>query len=62
MRRVDDTRANKIADFLINDNTATFPTNIVLGVPTSIIHHHEAQDGIISIYFEEFVEGFNNIR
>ena len=55
MRRVDDTRANKIADFLINDNTATFPTNIVLGVPTSIIHHQEAQDGIISIYFEDFV-------
>jgi len=54
-RRVDDTRANKIADFLINDNTATFPTNIVLGVPTSIIHHQEAQDGIISIYFEDFV-------
>ena len=54
-RRVDDARANKIADFLINDNTATFPTNIVLGVPTSIIHHQEVQNGIISIYFEEFV-------
>lgn len=54
-RRVDDTRANKIADFLINDNTATFPTNIVLGVPTSVIHHQELQNGMISIYFEDFV-------
>lgn len=59
-RRVDDTRANQIADFLINDGTATFPTNIVLGIPAQIIHHQETQDGIITIYFEDYV--FEEIR
>ena len=59
-RRVDELRASRIADFLINDNTATFPTNIVLGIPASIIHHQEVQDGIITIYFEDYV--FDEIR
>lgn len=54
-RKVDDTRANKIADFLINDNTATFPTNIVLGIPLNIIHHQEVMSETISIYFEDYV-------
>lgn len=54
-RKVDDTRANKIADFLINDNTATFPTNIVLGIPINIIHHQEVMAETISIYFEDYV-------
>lgn len=54
-RRVDDARANKIADFLINDNTATFPTNIVLGIPVNIIHHQEVTADTISVYFEDYV-------
>jgi len=32
-REVEASRAEKIADFLINDPLATFPTNIVLGIP-----------------------------
>ena len=31
-RKVDKSRVEKIADFLINDETATFPTNVVLGI------------------------------
>lgn len=54
-RRVDDARANKIADFLINDNTATFPTNIVLGIPLNIIHHQEVIEDTICIQFEDYV-------
>lgn len=54
-RRVDEARANKIADFLINDNTATFPTNIVLGIPVNIIHHQEVTADTMSIYFEDYV-------
>lgn len=54
-RRVDDARANKIADFLINDNTATFPTNIVLGIPINVIHHQEVIEYTICIHFEDYV-------
>lgn len=54
-RKVDDVRANQIADFLINDDAATFPTNIVLGIPSSIINNQTVQDGFITIYFEDYV-------
>ena len=54
-RKVDDASANKIADFLINDNTATFPTNIVLGIPLNIIHHQEVIEDAICIQFEDYV-------
>ena len=59
-RRVDDSRANQIADFLINDSTATFPTNIVLGIPNSIIKYQEVRNHLICLYFEDYV--FNEIR
>ena len=36
-RKIEKSRVDKIADFLIYDRQATFPTNIVLGVPLSII-------------------------
>ena len=45
-RKVEVSRVNKIADFLINDKDATFPTNIVLGVPIGVIEE-QSQDGII---------------
>lgn len=32
-RKVEQVRVNKIADFLVNDKEATFPTNLVLGIP-----------------------------
>lgn len=55
-RKVDKTRVEKIADFLINDAQATFPTNIVLGVPMSIIESQSlTNDGIIEIVFSDIV-------
>ncbi len=36
-RKVEMSRVNKIADYLIEDEEATFPTNIVLGIPMSVI-------------------------
>ena len=55
-RKVEIPRVNKIADFLINDAQATFPTNIVLGVPMSIIESQsQANDGVIEIVFSDIV-------
>ena len=55
-RKVENSRVNKIADFLINDTQATFPTNIVLGVPMSIIESQShTNDGIIEIVFSDIV-------
>ncbi|MBN9485526.1 MAG: hypothetical protein BGO70_14360 [Bacteroidetes bacterium 43-93] len=36
-RRVENTRVEKIADFLINDPDALFPTNIVVSIPSAVI-------------------------
>ena len=36
-REVEKSRVEKIADFLINDPLASFPTNIVLGIPSACI-------------------------
>ena len=55
-RKVENSRVNKIADFLINDTQATFPTNIVLGVPMSIIESQShTNDGIIEVVFSDIV-------
>lgn len=54
-RKVDDARTNKIADFLINDSTATFPTNLVLGIPSMAIKSQLSKNGIIEIIFNDFV-------
>lgn len=49
-RKVEMNRVNKIADFLINDNYAIFPTNIVLGIPLSVIERQVVHnDGIVEI-------------
>ena len=48
-------RVNKIADFLINDPEAMFPTNIVLGIPMSMISSQFSHDGIIEILLDEKV-------
>ncbi|MBY0425659.1 MAG: DGQHR domain-containing protein, partial [Cytophagales bacterium] len=40
-RQVENSRVEKIADFLINDPEATFPTNIVLHIPTLVIDKQE---------------------
>lgn len=55
-RKVDKSRVEKIADFLINDDTATFPTNIVLGIPQNMIASQICNDdGVINIIFDEKV-------
>lgn len=48
-RKVENSRVNKIADFLINDKETTFPTNIVLGIPLSAIEEQKATDDMIQI-------------
>jgi len=55
-REVEANRVEKIADFLINDPLAVFPTNIVLGIPSvsieeQIIH----SENIIEIVFNDSV-------
>ena len=54
-RKVESSRVNKIADFLINDEEATFPTNIVLGLPINIIEKQAEHDGIIDITLSDVV-------
>lgn len=54
-RKVESSRVNKIADFLINDEEATFPTNIVLGLPLNIIEEQTEHDGIIDITLSDVV-------
>lgn len=54
-RKVEKSRVEKIADFLINDDAATFPTNIVLNIPQNIIESQENNGGVISIYFSNKV-------
>lgn len=54
-RKVETARVNKIADFLINDPEAMFPTNIVLGIPMSMISSQFSYDGIVEISLDEKV-------
>lgn len=54
-RKVETARVNKIADFLINDPEATFPTNIVLGIPMPMILSQKNHDGIVEIELDERV-------
>ena len=54
-RKVETARVNKIADFLINDPEATFPTNIVLGIPMQMILSQQNHDGIVEIVLDERV-------
>lgn len=48
-RKVEASRVNKIADYLIHDEEATFPTNIVLGIPIEAILEQQRRDDIIEI-------------
>lgn len=54
-RKVESTRVNKIADFLINDPFAVFPTNIVLGIPYQAIESQTLHDGIVRICIKDNV-------
>ncbi len=68
-RKVDSSRTRQIANFLLNDKEAIFPTNIVLNIPINIIESQEERDGIINITLTDNVaeqvekakkEGSNN--
>ena len=62
-RHVETSRANQIADFLINDETATFPTNIVLGIPLSAIDCQVFDNNTVTISFKkEVIEGINKAK
>ena len=54
-RDVENSRVQKIADFLIEDPNATFPTNIVLHIPSSIILSQENSNGFIEMELSELV-------
>lgn len=53
-REVESSRVDKIADFLINDPLASFPTNIVLGIPKVSIEEQKMLqfDGFNSEFIE----------
>lgn len=62
-RHVEISRANQIADFLINDETATFPTNIVLGVPLSAIESQSIENNIVTLLLkQEVIEGIRKAK
>ena len=62
-RHVETSRANQIADFLINDETATFPTNIVLGIPLSAIESQTIDNNIVSILLkQDVIDGINKAK
>lgn len=48
-RKVETARVNKIADFLINDPFAIFPTNIVLGIPLCAIESQSSCNEFVKI-------------
>lgn len=54
-REVENSRIKKIADFLIEDPEATFPTNIVLHIPEEAIDSREQKNDLVEITLKEKV-------
>jgi DGQHR domain-containing protein len=54
-RFVEKSRVERIADFLTQDPDATFPTNLVLHIPISIIEEQQKENGFVKIKFKEKV-------
>jgi len=54
-RVVENSRVEKIADFLINDPEATFPTNLVLHIPEEIILEQHRHNNFLEIFIDEKV-------
>ncbi|MES2382159.1 MAG: DGQHR domain-containing protein [Bacteroidota bacterium] len=48
-RDLENLRVQKIADFLIDDPNATFPTNIVLHIPSLIVDSQKQNNGFVEI-------------
>jgi DGQHR domain-containing protein len=54
-RVVENSRVEKIADFLINDPEATFPTNLVFHIPIQVISSQVRHGSFLEIYLKEEV-------
>lgn len=54
-REVENSRVQKIADFLIEDPNATFPTNLVLHIPSIIIESQKRENNFVEIEFSKKV-------
>ena len=54
-RNVENSRVEKIADFLINDPQAIFPTNIVLGIPSNMIDSQTYDTGNVELTIKQTV-------
>lgn len=54
-REIENPRANKIADFLIEDPEATFPTNIVLHIPKEAIQEQREHQRFVEIKIKQEV-------
>lgn len=54
-RKVESALVDKIADFLINDPFAIFPTNIVLGIPYQAIESQTLHNDIVEICIKDNV-------
>ncbi len=59
-REIEMARVNKIADFLIEDPEATFPTNIVLHIPKIAIEKQIEREDFIEIYIKD--EVFDEVK
>lgn len=59
-RELENPRVQKIADFLIDDPNATFPTNIVLHIPSLIVESQKQENGFLEIELSEKV--FDGVR
>jgi DGQHR domain-containing protein len=54
-RTVESSRVEKIADFLINDPDATFPTNIVISIPQAVIENFEDKGNQVELLLSNSV-------
>ena len=55
-RKTDTGKVNAIADYLLNDSKAMFPTNIVLAIPKSVIDTYTEYAGKVTIELNSIIE------
>jgi DGQHR domain-containing protein len=54
-RQIEQTRANQIANFLIEDPDATFPTNLILHIPKEVILEQKEHKAFVEISLDQKV-------
>src|SRR5690606_29440889 len=54
-REIEPSRVKKIADFLIEDPEATFPTNLVLHIPKEVIEEQKEHKNFVEITLKDRV-------